>query len=344
MSVRAAALVALFVCLAGCSAAGPLVDDDATDPGTETPGAETTDEGTVGEEAGIWAGETIVVGIDGGANESRDWTPLVRSATDFWAKTDEQYLGYAVDFEVRPNATDPDVRVRFVERVEDCEGPADPVGCAPYYTDPDQIERPTTITVEAGLSDESTELVIEHEFGHVLGLDHGDRPADVMNHSTKITTLPRTNATERTLPWNDSTLSVYVDDVDDSPALREEVREALAYYDRGANGTVPERASFALVEDRSSADAVITFADDLACHDGDGSCGERSGVDMDGDGSLERYDRLDVVLSGVSTEATSWHVAYWLGYGFGFTEAEDWPAPLAEADDPAERRGEWWTG
>jgi predicted small lipoprotein YifL len=347
MTVRSVALVVLVVALAGCSGAGPLADDGSTTaPTEETATVETattverTDDG-----GNLWADETIVVAVDGSVNESRDWTPIVRNATAFWTSNDDEFLGYDVAFEVRPNAADPDVRVRFVTSVTDCEETDDPVGCAPYYTDPDQIDRPTSVSVESGLSDASTERVLTHELGHVLGFDHGEGPGDVMNHTTSITTLPQPDATERDLPWNDSTLSVYVDNegLDDPQAVREQVEAALAYYERGANGTVPENVSFELVDTRSDADVVISFPDELPCREGDGSCGERQGVDVDGDGALEEYDRLEIALSGVSTETTGWHVAYWIGYGFGFTESEDWPAPLADADNTDDRSGEWWT-
>lgn len=342
MSARAALLVALCVCLAGCGAAGPLPGDDSADADGPTDDATTTGTDAEAAAASPWAGETVVVGVDGDVNDSREWAPLVASATAYWTGDGAAYLDYPVSFDVRPDAANPDVIVRFVERVADCPETDDPVGCAPYVTD-QAVDRPVRISVEAGLSDASTELVLEHEFGHVLGLDHDDPPQAVMGHSTPITTLPQANATERRLPWNDSTLSVYVDDdaVDDPEATREQVRAALAYYERGANGTVPDNVTFETVADPERADVVVRFADERPCGAGDGSCGERGGVDPDGDGAPERYDRLTITVAGVPTEAVGWHVAYWLGYGFGFTDG-DWPAPLSAADDPEDRRGEWW--
>jgi hypothetical protein len=128
----------------------------------------------------------------------------------------------------------------------------------------------------------------------------------------------------------------------DPDAAREHVQHALDYYADGANGTVPENVSFSLTENRSAADVVVEFTEDLPCRTGDsGSCGRVQGTDPDGDGALERYDRLRVTLSDIDTEAVGWHVGYWLGYGFGFDEDPEWPEPFRNASYE-DRRSEWW--
>jgi hypothetical protein len=352
MSTRSPLLLALLVLLAGCAGGLPGVDPSSTAADGTTAGqagaAGTTAAGTgtssTHPPSHVWAGDPVVVALDGSINDSRDWAPLVENATDYWSGVDQRYLGYDVEFVVRPNAPDPDIRITFVSAVTDCDGVADPVGCAPYYTTRNQVERPAEVQVRAGLSDDSTKLVTKHELGHVLGLDHGEGPRAVMNHTVTITTLDEPNATETANPWNDSLVTVYADTdaASDPAAAREQVRDAVAYFDRGANGSVPADVSFVLVDDPDRADVVVSYPESAPCTTGAGSCARREGLDVDGDGALERFTRVDIALVDVDTDRQGWHVAYWLGYAMGFSEGDDWPAPLADADEPSDRRGRWW--
>jgi len=97
-----------------------------------------------------------------------------------------------------------------------------------------------------------------------------------------------------------------------------------------------------VVEDRTDADVVVTFPDTAPCSAGSGSCGYRHGQDADGDGAAEVYTKLEIAVAGIDPEAVGWHVGYWLGYGFGFTDPADWPAVFRDAD-AEDRRSDWWT-
>jgi hypothetical protein len=358
------ALVAVVV-VSGCVGGGslPFVDSspDATTttpstearptapstgtPVTPTATARTSTSGVSGETANrstrLWPDEPIVVAIDDAAGTDRDWRPLVGEALAFWEGNATKYAGYPVEFVLWPDATDPDVEIRVVGEIEDCVGSNDAIGCAPYFTARNQIRRPVNVSVVTGLDDESTVRVLEHELGHVLGLDHGQAPQRIMARSALVNTIPKPNATERALPWQNASLAVYVDDTTDSDQVREEVRNGLEYFDRGADGTVPENVTFAFVDDPESADVVISFPSTSPCGAGRGSCGRRIGPDTDGDGALEYYTRLEIAVTDVDPTTIDWHVAYWLGYGFGFDAESDWPAPLRDAT-PEERRGDWW--
>jgi hypothetical protein len=351
--VRRGLLVILFVVLAGCTGGlFPSADESPTSTTTAPladPTPTATDGGTTGRPtagdapARIWPDEPIVVAVEDTTGSGRDFVPLARDALDYWRGNATRYLGYPVEFVLEPGATDPDVEIRVVRSIDDCNGPGDAIGCAPYITNRDRIDRPVSVDVVAGLSDESTIHVMKHELGHVFGLDHGDPPRAVMAPGSLVTTLPRRNATDRPVPWENATLTVHLNDPDgsDEDRVRRQVGHALDYYDRGAGGTVPENASFELVDEPAVADVVISFPAEMPCGVGDGSCGRRVGVDVDGDGALEYYTRLEITLTNVDPAATAWHVAYWLGYAFGFEEPADWPAPLRNASG-AERRSEWW--
>ncbi|AQL43128.1 hypothetical protein BV210_10555 [Halorientalis sp. IM1011] len=329
MQPRAVAVVAVFaaVVLAGCSLPGETLGTD-TDPWSET---------------------EFVVAVDAGPRDSEAaYTADVRTAVEFWEDNAEQYLGHPVDFRVAPNASDPDVVVRVVSEVTDCGTEDHAAGCAPLAEDLREQPKPVTVRVRRGFDRESTRQVLKHEFGHILGQGHDDRPAEIMVAQSTLATEPRPNATERPVPWSDSNLSVYLDDGNVSAADREQVREqvghALTYYADGAAGTVPENVSFSRVDDREAADVVITFPDRLPCRGTDpsrGSCRQFTGIDPDGDGASERYTRAEIYLTGLDPDAVGWHVGRWLGDAFGADEAADLAPPFRDADYE-DRRSDWW--
>lgn len=75
---------------------------------------------------------------------------------------------------------------------------------------------------------------MKHEFGHVLGIEHGEEPMPLMNESGAATYLSKPNATNRSLAWENSTLSVYVDlgnvSSQDKTAIQNQIGHALSYY------------------------------------------------------------------------------------------------------------------
>lgn len=350
--VRVVGLV-LLVVLAGCL--GPLGSGDAVDDpragstetgetaaveGGEATAASRGSAGT-GPGTGPW-GERVVVGVRSSAEPGRDYAALVREATEFWEANAEQYTGYPIQYEVRPDAPDPDLVVEFVETVPDCNGVGDAAGCAPVITDSRQIDRPETVYVRGGLSNSSTVLVVEHELGHTLGLGHDDAPADVMAARSVLYTQPRTDAVDRTFPWRNGSFAVYVDDrnASDPDRADEQIAHALDYYEAGAEG-MPSNLSFSRVDDPDAAQVVVTFTDSSPCGAGAGSCIETVGPDPDGDGAVETYARIRIVLVSLDTEAVGWHTGYWLAHGLGAEADADKPAPFRNATY-RERRSRWW--
>ncbi len=312
-----------------------------------------TDSGLLGDR---WEGDpdnhwrsTVVNVSYGGGEPDRDYGPLVREAAAYWSEHSDQYAGYPVTLRVIEDRGRADVHVRFVDRVEDCGTHEDEntAGCAPILTEPGQVDRPVDVRVRTGFSNDSTVAVLKHELGHTLGLTHADEPHDVMRAESRLTTPPETDATDRALPWQTTTLAVHTDyaDVpsDERAATDRQVSAALAYYDRGAGGTVPASVAFRRVDTSENADVVVRVTDDSDCRAGNGSCGTVTGRDPDGDGTLEYYTGLEITVVGLDTPAVGWHVGRWLGVGFGHETESAYPPPLRESASYEERRSEWWT-
>ena len=345
MSRLAPLAVAALLVVAGC--AGGLADETASPSpasasarATSTAASPTDTTPTVDAD-NPWGERTLTVAVVRSGDGSVDAARLaaVRAAAEWWTGNASDHAGYPVTFVVDADASDPDVVVEFVPEVVDCGHDGDAVGCAPVVVD-GPAPRPTTVSVRAGLSASSTRDVLEHEFGHLLGLAHDDEPASVMAAEAAVTTIPRPNATKRAFPWPDPTFTVYVDSGDADPAaFRTAVDHALGYYADGAPG-MPGNLSFEVVTNRSAADVVVRRGD--ACGRA-GSCVRVTGVDPDDDDALEAYRRLRITVQDVDTDAVAWHVGNWLAYGLGAEPERQRPPPFRDAS-VAERRSDWWNG
>jgi hypothetical protein len=296
--------------------------------------------GYAGDPDNPYGDRNITVAV-AATDSERSFAPLVRRAFDYWETYDERYLNYSVNVTLAANASDPDIRVSFVPRIARCGQVANAAGCAPEITDPAQTGETVAVRALDNLSANSTVRVLEHEFGHALGLGHGDSPTNVMATHATLTSLPKPNASERALAWNDSTLTVFLTE-EVSAAEREQIDHALEYYDRGADGSVPENVSFHVVSDFENADVVIRPAERSPCASERGSCGSVFGSDSDGDGALETYTRLEITYTGIDADAVGWHVARWLGLGFGIENESAYPPVLRESTGYDERRSDWW--
>lgn len=288
----------------------------------------------------------LVVATSAPVNETRAFRPLVREALDYWEANAERYAGYPIEYRLDPDAENPDVRVSFVESIEECGTETHAAGCAPVPEIGGRVARPVDVQVLGGYANASTVAVLKHELGHSLGLQHGDDPQDVMQSESMLATLPQRNATDRALPWERATLSVHVDvsgvPADEREAARRQIDGALGYFARGAEGTIPENVSFVRTDNRTAADITIRAVESLDCGTDSGSCGYLKGPDPDGDGARERYSRLEITFANLDTEATGWHVGRWLGAGFGLEDDTEYPPPLRTETTYSERRSDWW--
>jgi hypothetical protein len=344
---RRGVFVALVVVLAGCAV--PF------DAGTDGSGSGSLDPGSSGsgslgpgtETAAPWSETELVVTLSGDAPGGLEYAPLVRETLGYWEDNAEAYLGHPVRFRFEPNASDPDIVVRLVDEIAECGTEDHAAGCSPFLEDLRRHDDTVDIRIKRGFGRESTLLVMQHEFGHALGLRHDDAPTDVMRNQATLATQPQRNATERPVPWDDPTLTVFVDDSNvsaaDRPAVRRQVQHALDYYDDGAAGTIPANVSFRVTDNRIAADVTVTFPETIPCGPAGGdpqSCALLRGTDPDRDGARETYTRVDIYLSTMDTDAVGWHVGRWLGTAIGLSRSELAP-PFVDASF-RDRRSEWW--
>lgn len=298
--------------------------DSATPTATAAPTATSTP-ATPGRES------TLTVAIKDTKGETRTLTPEIREALDYWEQNSEQYAGYPIEFVIEPDAENPDILISYVSAVEECGNIDYPekylAGCT--RSDGERV----LVELETDYTDESMVDLIIHEFGHVLGLGHDDAPQEYMGPQQNLEKPPSPDATERELPWNHSTLTVGMDlsnvSPDERSAVKNQIEKTLAYYDSGADGSVPESVSFRLGENPDTADISIQFSENSPCSSvdqrGSGSCHTKYGYDPDRDDEFEYYGNITIVLTNLDAENVEQHVGHQLGYGFGFSEPDDWP-------------------
>ncbi|UPV73601.1 hypothetical protein M0R89_13765 [Halorussus limi] len=362
---RVVAVVGL-VLLAGCSGAvqettptsttrdtTSSVDPTTTTKSLPTTSATTPEETTTSQEKEVenpWGEQNVTVAVWNTVNQSRNVKPLVNQTLTYWNGNGSQYAEYNVTFVPTTNVYEADITVRLVAGISECGGgdTNSTVGCAPVL---DAWETPTDsveVRVVAGYSNESTRRILKHEFGHVVGLEHGEEPMPTMQAIAEHTYLSQADIADRAVPWRNSTLSVYVDvsalPGHDREDARTQIRHALDYYESGAEGSVPSNVSFVTTSNRSAADVRISFADDPFDCGGErvreGSCGLSWVYDTDTDGAPEYFADYEIKLRDLNVDAIGWHVGYWLADAMGLS-GDELPEPFVDSGD-GERQSDWW--
>ena len=296
-----------------------------------------------------WRTRTLVVGMGNDSVLDPRYRKAVIEAVTYWNTTGQQYSDFEVALEYRPNATSPDVRVQFVDEIERCgthtnTTVAETLGCAPI-NDGLQAQLPQTIRIVTGYTNESTTETVKHEFGHILGRNHGEEPMPLMAARGEADLVSTPNATERPLSFQSSNLTYYVDTSRlsfNQDLAWEAVGKAMRYYEAGGDGTVPSNLTLTRESNESAADIVIRFETDQVCTEPgvEQSCGRWSGRDLDTDDSLEYYANATININEIPNDRWSWHTGYWLGYLFGASGPSDLPHWFQEAD--IEDREEWF--
>lgn len=281
-------------------------------------------------------------------SSTRNYTAMAQQAAAYWTRHSEQYAGYPITISVRENAAPPDIIIDIRDDIARCANETATevlVGCAKLSREYYQPVPPEPMHIEAGYTRESTVLAMKHEFGHLLGLAHGEEPMPVMAaESANLTRLSSLDISERDYPWRDRNLSVYLeeDSVENymvERRVKDQFEHAVGYYKAGKAGVKPENVSLTITNDASETDIIVRLNDSL--DDNTPSDFTSYGYDIDTDSRLEYRSEFVIKIADIDEEATGWHMGYWLAVALGVTEEEDLPDPFRDAGY-RERRSEWW--
>lgn len=324
-----AVVLALSMLAAGCSGSGeslpdtppePTTVETATTPQPAPTTAESTEAATRTTVADTpdnpWEKAPIVVGIRYENDPYQDRSGLVSDAVRFWETDGADYATWEPSFEVDPDATDPDILVEFKDGIDRCEldHPGRVAGCATVLRPDYEPAHPEILEVVPGETRYHTREILKHEFGHILGLGHGDEPIEVMDRS--FVPFSRYRA---------ATYSVHIDYPNGHAGddrSRENVRNALDYYEDGAEGWMQTNVTFEYAEVKESADIRIEVT-------------KRSPA-----GSVADFRARTIRLDGLPSTRHGWHVGYWLGFFFGADEVEELPPAFDEPN--VDDRRDWW--
>lgn len=253
-----------------------------------------------------------MIGVSG--SSARNSTEQITRAVEYWNNTDDSDIDWRPAFVVRPNAVSPDVEIRFVDTIQSCGvGISDnTIGCARVLSAASHPTEPEVVRINKGLTNESTYRTIRHELGHVLGLEHGEGPEDVMAPYDEVySQIIRVRIEFETTAKHEQ------------GNTRRQIRYALDYYAEGADGHVEEDIEFAVIDESSVTDIVIE-------------------VNREGGESRisSKNHQILIEVNGIPIDKRGWHVGYWLGFYFGASSVDELPPPF---DNPrTDPRVGWW--
>jgi len=303
-----------------------------------------------GGTASPWDTTVVEVGINNSAYPRRNVTQSALWAIAYWNANLQTYTDWNFTFRL-VDQDDSDVELQVMDSHVSCDG--DAVGKIGSNTSPGygcssvstrDVADETTIQVAGIQSAASMRLVIRHELGHVIGLNHTEKPYEAMG--TAVVDEDVQNATDRYNPWPTETITVTVDNASydddrDMEAVHSEAQYATAFFQQGAAGTAPNVTyEYNASASVNQSEIVVRGPAYSGCTvEGDASIGRIYGVNRDSDASLEQHTKVNICTEGIDDEALSWHIAYWIGSGMGLT-AEELPDQL-QGEDYDERRSRW---
>lgn len=237
----------------------------------------------------------------------RDVNATIEDAMAYWEANALRYAGYPVEYE-RVNG-DADVALTLVTNVSTCGVESGRfLGCATLV----QQQAPTVVnaSVEVTQTNQGVYETAVHEFGHTLGLEHGDEPERLMQAVSN--------------KWGREELGVLVRG-DTDAVDQQDLLAGLTYISEQTSAT---NASYIQVHAREQAEIVVNIGGE--CTEEFVSCG---------DTTSEFSDQSIINVTGdLDREAVPWHVAYITAQFAGEVPRILQPENAGHDD----RRSEWW--
>ncbi|MFB6186519.1 MAG: matrixin family metalloprotease, partial [Halobacteriaceae archaeon] len=134
-----------------------------------------------------WGQTELVVAIDQQTDRGRNTTALVADAIEYWNTAGKKHTKYPVKLTLRSEAMNPDIVVRFESHIN-CTTARWELGCAPVVTPGSTVKTPEVVRIDADYTTRTIQRVLKHEFGHILGIRHGESPEALMQPRYAATT------------------------------------------------------------------------------------------------------------------------------------------------------------
>ncbi|WP_267643508.1 hypothetical protein [Haloarchaeobius amylolyticus] len=254
--------------------------------------------------------DTVIVGVTDGTGSDRNIEPLVKESLEYWENS--TYGDYDINWVLKPDAASPDVEVHLVDSIETCgHTPSDKetLGCAPNLERTEPAGDDVLVRIADGYTDESITETIKHEFGHVLGLSHGEEPMPLMNESKVADTLPATDVQNRSIGWESPEITVGVTE-SASAEMEEQTRAVVEYLN--SRESQPDELSLKYVGVDAEADIVVQEDPEDVCNLHAGSCPRAFGRSPDTDDALEYYTEVTIYVEDLDGDTLGWHIGYWI--------------------------------